>query len=116
MKTILKLLVTLAVLNAVARAGSAAWTYYQFKDAVQQAVIFGAGTPVTQLHNQVLARAAEMEVPLAPENVGVEREGARTWASVAYTQPVEFFPRVVYPIEFSFRVEGFAATPIRNEP
>jgi hypothetical protein len=114
-KTILKLLVMLAVLNAVARAGSAAWTYYQFKDAVQQSVIFGGNASVTDLHNQIMTKAEEMDVPLPPENVSVQREGTRTWADVAYRQPVEVFPRFVYPIDFRFTVDAFAAS-LTNEP
>jgi hypothetical protein len=114
LKTLIKLLVMLAVLNAVARAGSAAWTYYQFRDAVQQSVIFGSGTPIGELHGQILARANELEVPVTAEQVTVQREGTRTWADVSYTQPVELFPRYTYPFDFEFSVDGYAvvgATP-----
>ena len=109
MKTIVKILVMLAVLNAVARAGAIAWSYYQFRDAVEQAMIFGAGVPLDELHTQVLARASELEVPVTPENVSVQREGARTWAEVAYTHPIEYFPRFTYPLDLQFSVGGFAA-------
>ena len=108
MKTIIKLLVVVAVLNAAARAGSAAWRYYQFKDAVEQSMIFGASTPLTDLHRQVLTRAAEIEVPVSAEDVTVQREAGRTWAEVAYTEPVELFPRYIYPIDFRFTVDGFS--------
>jgi hypothetical protein len=109
MKTIIKLLITLAILNAAARGAMAAWTYYQFKDQAEQLVIFGARSSTTELHNQIVATAAELDVPLAPENVTVEREGARTRAQAAYVQPVEFFPSYTYPLNFSFSVEGFSA-------
>jgi hypothetical protein len=115
-KTIIKLLITLVVLNAVWRAGSVAWAYYQFKDATQQALVFGGGTPVNTLHMEIMARAAEFDVPVAAENVSVQREGSRTWAEVAYTQPVELFPRYTYPMDFQFRVESFATLGISNEP
>jgi hypothetical protein len=107
LKTLIKLLVTVAVLNAAARAGMAAWKYYQLKDAAQQSVIFGGNSPTTQLHNQIVEKAAELGVPLPPENVTVERNGARTIAAAAYREPVELFPRYTYPMEFSFSVEGF---------
>ena len=106
-KTIVKLLIALAVVNAAARGGMAMWKYYQFKDAAQQLVIFGVNTPPDQLYNQVLARAEDLDVPVAPENVNIRREGPRTWAEAKYTEPVELFPRYTYPFEFSFSVEGF---------
>jgi hypothetical protein len=110
MKTIVKLLIALALLNAVGRGAMAAWTFYEFRDASQQLVLFGGGTSTTDLHNQILARAGELEVPVAPENVNVQRDGARTWADVAYTQPIEFFPRWVYRAPLSFTVEAFSTT------
>lgn len=107
MKTIIKLLITVALLNAAARGAMAAWTYYQFRDKTEQLVIFGSRTSTAQLHNQITETAAELNVPIAPENITVERNGARTRAEAAYVQPVEFFPNYTYPVNFSFRVEGF---------
>jgi hypothetical protein len=108
LKTIVKLVIMLAILNAVFRAGSAAWTYYEFKDAVQQTLLFGSRTPPSELHTKILAKAGEFEVPVTPENVSVQREDKRTWASVVYTEPVEFFPSYSRPITFRFTVEEIA--------
>ena len=108
MKTIIKLVITLIILNAIARGAMAAWTYYQFKDATQQLVLFGSRTSTTELHNRILEKAAELNVQLAPENVNIEREGTRTRAEAAYVQPVEFFPNYIYPVNLSFTVEEFA--------
>jgi hypothetical protein len=107
-KTIIKLLITAAILNAAVRGGMAAFTYYQFKDRAEQLVIFGARATPDELHNQIVATAAELEVPIDPENITVEREGPRTRAEAAYIQPVEFFPSYTYPVNLSFRVEGFS--------
>jgi hypothetical protein len=108
LKTLVKLLIALVILNAAARGAVAAWTYYQFKDATQQLVLFGSRTPPGELRNRIVAKAAELNVPVEPEDVSVEREGVRTRAGAAYVQPVEFFPRYIYPINFSFTVEEFA--------
>ena len=116
LKTILKLLIALAILNAAGRGAVAAFSYYQFRDATEQLVLFGARTPPSQLQDQILTRAAEYDLPVAPDGVVVQREGARTWAEVAYTQPIEFFPRYVYPVDFSFSVDAFATLPVRNGP
>ncbi len=108
MKTIIKLLITLAILNAVARGAMVAWTYYQFRDKAEQLVIFGARSTPAELHEQIVAAAADLDVPVAPENVSVERQDARTRAQAEYVQPVELFPSYTYPLNFSFQVEGFA--------
>ena len=106
MKTILKLLVTVAVLNAAYQAGRVAWTYYQFKDAAQQALIFGGHASPEQLHAQIMTRATEFGVPVAAEDVEVRRSELRTVAQARYTQPVELFPRYRYPAELSFTVDA----------
>jgi hypothetical protein len=108
LKTIIKLLIAAALINAAVRGGMAAFTYYQFKDRTEQLVIFGAEAPPQELQNQILETAMELEIPLDPENIIVERDGIRTRAEASYVQPVEFFPSYTYPINFSFRVEGFS--------
>ncbi len=109
MKTFLKLLIALAIVNAAARGAMVTWTFYQFRDTAQQMVIFGATATPAELQNQIVEKATELELPVAPEDVSIRREGPRTWAEAAYTQPVEFFPHYVYPVRFSFEVEGFNA-------
>ena len=42
MKTIIKILIAIAILNASARVGIAAAGYYQLKDASQELLTFGA--------------------------------------------------------------------------
>jgi hypothetical protein len=114
MKTIVKLLIALVILNAVARGAIAAWSYYQFRDAAAELVLFGGTASTSELHTRIASRAAELEVPVAPENISVQRDGARTWADVTYTQPIEYFPRRTYPVELSFTVDAFStagATP-----
>jgi hypothetical protein len=107
-KTLVKLLIALAVVNAAARAGMTAWSYYQLKDAAQQLVLFGAGVPTAELSQQILAKAVELDVPLEPQNIDIGRERNRTVVHASYTQPVEFFPNFIYPLDLSFSVETFA--------
>ena len=114
MKTIVKLLVVAAVLNATARAGMAAWSYYRFKDATQQTIIFGANATTAALHGRILLRAAELELPVQPENIEVTRDGPRTQVKASYTQRVELFPRYSYPFDFSFAVDALAMTSVNG--
>jgi hypothetical protein len=105
-KTIIKLLIVAAVLNASARAAMATWSFYQFKDASQQIAIFAGEVPEEALHQQVMETAARLEVPVSPEQVTVRREGPITRIEAAYEQPVELFPNYVRRFPVSFSVEG----------
>jgi len=107
-KTVVKLLIALAVVNAAARAGMTAWSHYQLKDAAQQLVLFGTRVPTAELSNQILDKAVELDVPLERRNIEVGRDGNRTVVYASYTQPVEFFPSFIYPLELSFSVEIFS--------
>jgi hypothetical protein len=115
MKTLIKLLIAAAIINATVRAASAAWTYYQFKDAAEQTVIFGYGATTGQLHEQIMRRAVELQVPLEPQNLQVTRDGPRTLAEASYRQPVELFPRYTYVVPFSFTVDALAVNPTTAE-
>ena len=115
MKTLIKLIVAGLVLNACARGAQAAWDYYQLKDAAQQTVVFGAGTSIDQLREEIMRRAAALQIPLTAENLEVTRNGPRTAARASYTQSVELFPRYSYPFTFEFEVDALAVTPSRPD-
>jgi len=114
MKTILKLLIAAIVINACARAGYASVRYLRFREAAQQAVLFGASSPTVEVRRLILSRAADLHVPVQPENVIVRRQGGRTWADASYSQGVEWFPNQQYPWGFSFSVEAFS--PVGGPP
>ena len=111
MKTIIKLLIVAAVLNACARGAMAAWSYYQFKDATQEAIRFAGNATDGQLQQQILTRAMELEVPVDPANVQVTHQSLRTIADVSYTQEIELFPSYRRPFQFKFRVDALAVNP-----
>jgi hypothetical protein len=106
MKTIIKILVAAAVINAAARGFLAASSYYELKDDTQQAVTFAGESPTDQIQNQILESAEKLNLPVDPDSVEVTRAGLRTTAAVQYTQPVEFFPSYTYPVDFRFSVEA----------
>jgi hypothetical protein len=123
MKTLIKLLIAAAIVNASARVGMAAARYYQLKDESQELVTFGGNVVPGELQNQILLKAEELKLPLAFEDILVTREGLRTTASAAYTDSVEVFPNYKYPMKFQFRVEGInmaagaapGSNPLRNQ-
>jgi hypothetical protein len=122
-KTLIKLLIVAAIVNATARVGMAAARYYQLKDESQELVTFGGNVVPGELQNQIMLKAEALELPLAFDDILVTRQGLRTTASAAYTDSVEVFPNYKYPIKFQFKVEGVnmgagvtpGAHPLRNQ-
>jgi hypothetical protein len=108
MQTLIKLLITAAILNAAYRGGMAYWTFYQLKDFSQELIRFSFQSQPAELHDRILEKAVELNVPLQPENISVRRDlnGRRTLADASYVQPVEFFPSYTYPVPLSFSVEA----------
>ena len=117
MKTIVKLLIALAIANAAVRVGLAAARYYQLKDASQEILTFGAQTSPDELRNAIFRKAQSLNVPLGLEQVEVARDTfSRTTARASYTEGVEVFPSFTYPIDFRFSVEGVALTGLTAPP
>jgi hypothetical protein len=110
LKTIIKLLIVVAILNACARGAMAAWTYYQFKDATSQTILFGGNATVGDLEALILRRAAEYEVPIDPKNLEVTRDGPRTVAAATYRQEIELFPGYRRPFDLSFKVDALSVS------
>ena len=121
MKTVLKLLLVAIVINACVRGGMAAAGYFRFKDAAQQAVLFGSDSTPEEIQLLIVERAQALKLPVVPENIQVSRQGGRTWADASYHQDIEVFPNQMYPVNWSFRVEGYSMVlgapqpkPVRN--
>ena len=111
MNAVIKLLLVAAILNAAARAGYAAVRYYELKDETEQLIRFGTTQTSSQLHDKIVAKAKELDLPLEPDGADVHRDGVRTIARVVYTQSIEVFPRFTRPFDLSFQVESFSLTP-----
>ena len=117
MGTFVKLLVMLAILNAVARGGQAAWHHYQFEDEAQRLVQFAGTATPEDVHAEILSKAPAFSIDLAPEQLTVRHQDTRTIAEASYSIPVEWFPGYVRPMPFSFQVEAFSiagAAPVRR--
>lgn len=106
MKTIIKLLIAAAVINACARTGLVAWKYFQLKDEAEELARFSANVENGDLQNGIVAAAGRLNVPLDPANVEVRRAGQRTEISGHYAQPVQLFPGYTYPLDLSFDVDA----------
>ena len=106
-KTIIKTLIVLAIVNGLYRTGVVAWDYFRLRDEAEQMIIFGAKASTEDLHTRILAKAEELGIPLESQNLDVRREGGRTFVYGSYQQPLEYFPNVTYPVDLSFAVDAF---------
>ena len=105
MKTLLKLLVVVAIVNAAYRFGMAEYRFSQLKESTRSVLVLGTNTPVEELQGQILRRAGDLELPVPADNVAVRREGVRTSARVSYQKEIEVFPGFRYPRDYSFSEE-----------
>jgi hypothetical protein len=111
----LRIGIAVAIINGAARTAVVYWSFYQFEDAAQQLAIFGSKTSPDMLRTSAHAKAAELLIPIAEEQIVVTRDGYKTLINAAYEHPVEYFPNQTYPLKLSFTVEGrdMAVAPIR---
>ncbi len=105
MKTLLKLLVVAAVINAAYRFGMAEYRFSTFKDSTRSVLVLGTVTPTETLEAQILKRAGDLELPISADDVEVTRDGLRTTANVSYHQEIEAFPGYRYPRDFRLSEE-----------
>jgi len=112
LKTILKIVVAVVILNAVYRGGVATYTYFELKDEVERLLRFDNVSTPEELEAMIVTLGTRLGAPLDPAGVSIDREGSRTSASVSYTASVEFFPRYTYATPVSFSVDVFSVGPL----
>ncbi len=113
MKTIIKIVIALAVLNGLFRMGLLAADYYRLRDEAQQMILFGEQSAAEGLHSRILAKAEELGIPLEPQDLTVRRGDGRTYVAGAYQQELEYFPSFTYPVDLSFEVEAFRVESVK---
>ena len=105
MKTLLKLIVVAAVINAAYHVGMDEYRFSQLKDTTHTQLVLGTQTPIEQLKVNVLQKAADLKLPVSPEKVTFAREGVRTTVTLSYNTEPEVFPGYKYPRDHSFTDE-----------
>lgn len=92
MSTIIKLLLTGLVLNACFQGGRSVWGFYQFEDAVQQAVLFSTTQTPEQLKARIVSIADEQQVTLDAESLSVNFSGTQALIKASYVDEVAVVP------------------------
>lgn len=104
MKTIIKLLITAALLHATWKGGSTYLRFWQLKEEVTEIAQFGVNQPTEVLRHRVLEAAARREIPLDADTLTVQRQQARIIVDGRYVEQVELVPRYFYPWEAKLHV------------
>lgn len=94
MKTIIKIVLALAVLTAAAQWGLAALANYQFQDAVHEVLIFNPTAADPEIRQEVMAMARSRGLPVDPENVRVRQVGPDLFVDITYDTEVALLPGV----------------------
>lgn len=92
MSTVIKLVITALLLNACVQGGRSAWGFYQFQDAVQQAVLFSTKDSPEQLRGRIAALAEEQGLALDPETLSVSYVSTQARIKASYVDDVALLP------------------------
>jgi len=94
MTTIIKIVIALALLTAVAQAGLVAVTNYQFEDGVHEVLLFAPRASDAEIIEQVLSLAKSHGINVVPENIKVRQVGADLHVDVTYDADVPLLPGI----------------------
>lgn len=92
MKTIIKLLVTIAALTACFNAGWAAFNNFQFEDAAQQKLLFDTRATDEEIVVIVMDLARQYALPIRAEDITVQMIGQDRVVEMPYTMNVPLLP------------------------
>lgn len=104
-KRVISIVIFLLLANAGVRVAMVFFHAEQFKDAVREIALFGAGKPDEVLKGKIMEAAAENQVPLEPEYIEIARKtivgtGDHVVIKVTYAMLVQVAPG--YPRRFDF--------------
>jgi hypothetical protein len=106
-RKLLQLAVFLLIANAVYQAAPVSWHYYEFKDAVQELVLFSQKSTDAELIDRVMVLAEEHSIPLEREYVQVTRHNGQLVITAAYIETMTFVPGYQYAREFDVQARTF---------
>ena len=115
MKTILKIVIGLAVVTACFNASRAALNDYQFQDEVQQALLFNPRAPEEEIVDMILKYAKEYEIPIEESGIVVKQVGQDVRTEMTYTTSVVLIPGV-FSKEWTFTPHASARILVGTAP
>ncbi len=112
-KSLIKILIAVAVANALWHAASAYISFYKFQDAVNEQAVHSGGRSESQLRDKVIELAMTYGEPIDPEAVSVRRDEEHTRIETSYIKPVALFPGYEYQWPFALKIDAFVVLPAR---
>jgi hypothetical protein len=112
-RLVVKLVIAGLVVNAVWRVGAEYLTFYSLQDEIR--IEAARGDPA-DLRERVLEIAAELDVPLNEDDVGIRQDEQRVVVEGAYVKRIPFLPGYAYPWPFRFDVDAYLLQPVRRRP
>jgi hypothetical protein len=104
-RTLIRLLILVLIVHAGIRTVPVFWTYVKFRDAVAETARYASRRSADDTASRVMAIAARMEIPLAPDALRVTKQATRTRVEASYTAELEYLPRRTYSWRFDIDVE-----------
>lgn len=102
MTTIIKLVLVFALITAAFQGARPMVTNYQFKDAVEQVLLFTPNAPDADVIERIMALAGDYDLPVAAEDISISEHGSDRVVEMTYTKDVEFIPGIIIqPITFN---------------
>ena len=107
----IKLGIAALVANATWHVFLAYSAHYRFRDSVERAAQVRGNQTDDQLREAMVDIAAENDIPIAPEEIVVKREGISTLVKAEYKRDIDLLPGRPYPWSFSFQLSTYPAEP-----
>jgi hypothetical protein len=107
-KTIIKLALAALIANAAWQAVNAYWPHYKFEDAVRSTLQFRSNRTDAQLRARILELAANYDIPVADQDIGIRRDETHTVVDASYVRPVNLAPGYTYRWPFKLHIDTFS--------
>jgi hypothetical protein len=107
----IKLGIAAIVVNATWHVYLAYSAHYKFRDSVEHAAQIRGNQTDDELRDAMVDLAAENDIPIAPEEIVVKREGISTLVKAEYKRDIDLLPGRPYPWSFSFQVSTYPMQP-----
>ena len=113
-RKLVQVAIFLLIANALYRVAPVAVHHYQFKDALQELVLFATvKTTDAELVEQVMALADEHSIPLDRGDVLVRRVNGQLTIDASYVETMKVLPGYNYVRQFDVEARAFNPAALR---
>jgi hypothetical protein len=102
MKTIIKIVLALAIVTAAFQAARASVANYQFEDGVHESLLFNPRATDKEIIGAVMLLAREQGIEVEPGNIVIKQVGADLIVNITYEAEVDLLPGI-YKRTFTYK-------------